>query len=72
VVPPALDEDQQAQLKAAVQAAPEKVGLDLANWNWKVVRRFVQEHFGHWLSRSSCLNYLQRLGFVLSGPRNIS
>ena len=67
--PPALDEDQQAQLKAAVQAAPEKVGIDLANWNWKLVRRFVQEHFGHWLSRSSCLNYLQRLGFVLKRPK---
>ena len=31
----------------------------------KVVRRFVQERFEVSLSRSSCLNYLHRLGFVL-------
>jgi transposase len=41
----------------------------LANWNWKVVREFVQQHFGRWLSRSSCLNYLHRLGFVLKRPK---
>ena len=64
-LPPALDGDQQAQLKAAVQALPEKAGIGLANWNWKVVRRFVQERFGLSPSRSSCLNYLHRLGFVL-------
>ena len=68
MVPP-LDGDQQAQLKAAVQALPEKAGIDLANWNWKVVRRFVQERFGHSLTRSSCLNYLHRLGFVLKRPK---
>ena len=67
--PPALDRDQQAQLKAAVQALPEKASIDLANWNWKVVRRFVQERFGHSLTRSSCLNYLHRLGFVLKRPK---
>ena len=67
--PPALGGDQQAQLKAAVQALPEKAGIDLANWNWKVVRRFVQERFGLWLSSSSCLNYLHRLGFVLKRPK---
>jgi len=63
--PPALDGGQRAQLKAAVLALPERAGIDLANWNWKVVRRFVQERFGLWLRRSSCLNYLHRLGFVL-------
>ena len=67
-VPPALDKVQQAQLKAAVQALPEKAGIDRANWNWKVVRRFVKERFGHLLNRSSCLNYLHRLGFVLKRP----
>ena len=56
-------------MKAAVQALPEKAGIDLANWNWKVVRRFVQERFGHSLTRSSCLNYLHRLGFVLKRPK---
>ncbi len=63
--PPALDGGHQARLKAAVQALPEKTGIDLANWNWEVVRRFVQERFGLLLSRSSCLNYLHRLSSVL-------
>ena len=48
---------------------PEKAGIDLVNWNWKVVRRFVQERFGLLLSSSSCLNYLHRLGFVLKRPK---
>jgi len=34
-----------------------------------VVREFVQQHFGRRLSRSSCLNYLHRLGFVLKRPK---
>ena len=55
--PPAIDGVQQTELKAVVQEFPAKVGLDLANWNWKVVRRFVQERFEVSLSRSSCLNY---------------
>ena len=66
---PALGGGQQAQLKAAVQALPEKAGIDLANWNWKVVRRFAQERFGLLLSSSSCLNYLRRMGFVLNRPK---
>jgi hypothetical protein len=56
-------------LKAAVQAAPSAAGLDLANWNWKVVRQFVEERFGRLLSSRSCLNYLHRLGFVLKRPK---
>ena len=52
-----------------MQALPEKAGSDLANWNWKVVRRFVQERFGLSLSSSSCLNYLHRLDFVLKRPK---
>ena len=60
---------QQTELKAVVQEVPAKVGLDLANWNWKVVRRFVQERCEVSLSRSSCLNYLHRLGFVLKRPK---
>ena len=40
-----------------------KAGLDLANWNWKVVHRFVWERCGLSLCRSSCLN-LRRLGFA--------
>jgi transposase len=43
--------------------------LDVANWNWKVVRQFVQEKFDHLLSSRSCLNYLHRLGFVVKRPK---
>ena len=32
-------------------------GIEPANWNWKVVHRFVSERFGVSLSRSGCLNY---------------
>jgi transposase len=56
-------------LKAAVQRPPREAGLDLADWNWKVVRRFVQERFGVPLARSTCLLYLHRLGFVLKRPK---
>jgi transposase len=52
-----------------VAAAPSAAGLKLANWNWKVVRQFVQERFGLWLSSRTCLNYLHRLGFVLKRPK---
>ena len=41
----------------------------MANWNWKVVRAFVQRRWGCSLSRSSCLNYLHRLDFVLKRPK---
>jgi transposase len=60
---------QQAQLKATVQTTPTAAGIELANWNWKVVRQFVQARFGRVLSRSSCCNYLHRLGFVLKRPK---
>ena len=66
--PPALGEGQQAELRAAVQELPATVGIGLANWNWKVVHQFVSR-FGIGLSRSSCLNYLHRLGFVLKRPK---
>ena len=56
-------------MKAAVQAAPGAAGIELANWNWKVVHRFIEQRFGRSLCRSSCLNYLHRLGFVLKRPR---
>jgi transposase len=51
-----------------VQRPPREAGIDLADWNWKVVRRCVAEHFGITLARSSCLNYLHRLGFVVTRP----
>ena len=61
--------EQRAELKAAVQELPSQAGVDLSNWNWKVVRQFVADRFGLALSRSSCLNYLHRLGFVLKRPK---
>ncbi len=59
---------QQAVLKEAVQHPPREAGIDLADWHWKVVRRFVSERFGITLARSSCLTYLHRLGFVVKRP----
>ena len=56
-------------MKAAVQLPPSSSGLEMANWYWKVVRRFVLERFGISLCRSSCLNYLHRLGFNLKRPK---
>jgi len=56
-------------LKAAVKETPRAAGIELANWNWKVVRLFIEKRFGQQLCRSSCLNYLHRLGFVLKRPK---
>jgi transposase len=56
-------------LKAAIQAPPREAGIDLADWNWKVVREFIRRRCGLILSRASCLNYLHRLGFVLKRPK---
>ena len=56
-------------MRAAVPELPAKSGIELANWNWKVVRQYVSKRFGIGLSRSSCLNYLHRLGFVLKRPK---
>ena len=67
--PPALGEAQREELRAAVQQLPAAAGLDLANWNWKVVHRFVWERFGLSLCRSSCLTYLRRLGFAFKRPK---
>ncbi len=53
----------------AVQAAPAEVGIALANWNWKVVRQFIEARCGIRLSRSACLRYLHRLGFVYKRPK---
>jgi transposase len=56
-------------LKAAVQASPAAAGMAQANWSWKVVRQFMAEQLGVTLSRSSCWNYLRRLGFVWKRPK---
>jgi transposase len=52
-----------------VQAPPAAAGIEVADWNGKVVREFAQRHFGITLGRSSCLNYLHRLGFVVERPK---
>ena len=67
--PPGLDQAQQAELKAAVEQPPATSGIQLSNWYWKVVRQFVSERFGLNLCRSSCLNYLRRLGFAFKRPK---
>jgi transposase len=56
-------------LKAAVQTPPAAAGIDLANWNWKVVRRFIERRAGLRVSRSTCLRLLHRLGFVFKRPK---
>lgn len=56
-------------LKAAVQAPPRDAGIEVADWNWKGVREFLAKRFGQQLGRSSCLNYLHRLGFVRKRPK---
>ena len=52
-----------------MQELPEQAGIQLANWYWKGVREFVWERFGTSLSRSSCLNWLRRLGFAFKRPK---
>jgi transposase len=56
-------------LKVAVRASPEQAGIELANWNRKAVREFIKQSFGLILGRSSCVNYLHRLGFVIKRPK---
>jgi transposase len=54
-----------------VQRPPRGAGIEQADWHGKVVRRFVGEHFGLTLGRSSCLRYLHRLGFVRKRPKKL-
>ena len=56
-------------MKGVVQQPPATSGIELANWYWKVVRQYVSERCGVSLSRSSCLNYLHRLGFAFKRPK---
>ncbi len=56
-------------MKGAVQQPPATSGIELANWYWKAVRQYVSERYGISLSRSSCLNYLHRLGFAFKRPK---
>jgi transposase len=45
------------------------VGVAQAKWTWKAVRQYLKDKFECWLSSSSCLNYLHRLGFVVKRPK---
>jgi transposase len=45
------------------------VGIELANWSWKAVRRFGEARCGIRLCRSACTRYLHRLGFVYKRPK---
>ena len=47
---PFLSEAQQAEFKASVKEPPARSGIELANWNWKVVNRFGRKRWG--VSRS--------------------
>ena len=69
VVPPTLDQAQQQELKGAVEQPPAAAGIQLANWYWKVVHRFVSERFGLSRCRNSCLNWRHRLGFAFKRPK---
>ena len=48
---------------------PTTWGMELANWNWKVVGQFVWERYGISISRSGCLKWLHRLGFAYKRPK---
>ena len=67
--PPLGSRRSRRRLKGAVQELPANSGIGLANWNWKVVCQYVSERFGISLSRSTCLNYLRRLGFSFKRPK---
>ncbi len=45
------------------------MGIALANWNWQVVRQFIEVRCGVRLGRSACTRYLHRLGFVYKRPK---
>jgi transposase len=52
-----------------VQVSPRAAGIAAGDGNWKAVRTFCQQRFGVTLCRSSCHNYLHRLGFVVRRPK---
>ena len=48
---------------------PQEADIEMSNWNWKVVREFIERFFGQQLCRSSCINYLHHLGFMIKRPK---
>ena len=69
-LPPALDPAGQAALKAAVQAPPPAAGIEQAELELEGVRPFIaRPHRAAGSTRSTCLRYLHRLGFVRKRPK---
>ena len=62
-------------MRAAVQGLPAKSGIEswptgpFGRLRRKGVRQYVADRYGISLSRSSCLNWLHRLEFVLKRPK---
>jgi transposase len=52
-----------------VAQSPRDVGVPVANWNWKAVRTFVNDHLGKEIRRSSCFRALHQLGLVVKRPK---
>jgi transposase len=52
-----------------VLSSPRAVGIASGDWHWRAVRTFCRQRFGETLCRSSCHNYLHRLGFVVRRPK---
>lgn len=51
-----------------MQASPKAGELSWANWCWKAVRQFLIKRFGKTLARTTCIDYLHRLDYVLKRP----
>ncbi len=72
VVPPRVGRGATSRVEGGGEQLPSQGGIKQPNWNWKAVRRYVEDRFGLALSRSlpvADLNYLHRLGFVLKRPK---
>jgi transposase len=64
-----LSAQELAQLKRTVQRPPRQAGLKTGTWTGKVVRAFVQRHFGPTISDATARRSLPRLGFRRKRPR---
>ena len=64
-----MNPEQQAALAAALRQPPRAAGILSARWTWKSIAQYLRERFAITLSRTSCLRYLHRLGFVRKRPK---
>ena len=67
--PPPLKGRSRRRFEGRCRSCPPTQASNLANWNWKVVCQYAYQRFGIRLSRSTCLNYLHRLGFAFKRPK---